>query len=149
MALALVAACHSSRTTPPPPPSSGAAPVLTGNQTGAPDPQSAVRGFLAAVHSQDLQMMGAIWGGPDGAARDAMSQSELYQREVIMICALKHDRFDLVGDAPDAAGGRALAVNLMTGNEGQVRTFNVVQGPKNRWYVKSVDLKSLGSCAKR
>ena len=147
MALALVAACHSSRTMTPPSPS--AAPVLIGNQTGGADPQSAVRGFLAAVQAQDLQMMGAYWGSTDGPARDAMAQAELYQREVIMICALKHDRFDIIGDAPSAAGGRSLAVNLVGGGESQARTFDVVQGPKTRWYVKSVDLKSLGTCAKR
>ena len=146
-ALALVSACQASR--PATAASPGGVPVLTGNETGATDPQSAVRGFLAAVKAQDLQTMGAIWGGPNGPARDMMEQKELFEREIVMICALKHDRFDIVSEAQNATGGQSLAVNLFAKNDNQVRTFDVVQGPKNRWYVRSIDLKTLGDCGKR
>jgi hypothetical protein len=144
--MSLVAACHSS------PPSTatapGASPVLMGNQTGAADATSAVRGFLGAVQGQDLQAMGAVWGGPDGPARDALPQKELYEREVVMVCALKHDRYDIVSQVQNAGGGQAVAVNLFSKNNNQLRTFDVIQGPKGRWYVRSVDIKTLGTCGR-
>jgi hypothetical protein len=143
-ALFVLAACHSS------PPSTGSAPMLSGNQTGAPDAIGAIRGFLAAAKQQDLQAMGAMWGSPNGAVREQMDRSELEKRELIMMCYLKYDRYDIVGDAPNPGGTRAAVVNLTFADITRSTTFNVVQGPASRWYVSNFDIDKLHDiCARK
>ena len=131
-------------------PSPAAAPVVSGNQTGAADPVLAIRGFLAAAKAQDIQALGALWGDAQGPARDRMERTEAEKRELIMACYLKHDRYDIVGDAPNPGGTRAVVVSLTLGNQTRSANFEVVQGPGRRWYVQNVDLKSLQDfCARR
>jgi len=94
--------------------------------------------------------MGAIWGDTDGPARDAISRDELEKRELIMVTCLKHDRYDIAGDAPNPGGGRAIIVNLTFGDVSRSSSFLVVPGPRNRWYVQKFDLEALQPiCAKR
>jgi hypothetical protein len=145
MAVALLCACHSS-----PPPSTSVQPVLSGNQTGAPDGIAAIRTFLAAAKQQDLQAMGAIWGTAKGPARDQMDRAYMEKAELIMACYLKHDRYEIAGDAPNPGGTRAVVVNLSLGDLKRATTFQVVQGPARRWYVQDVDVKALQEfCARR
>ena len=144
LALVAEAACHSA----PAPATSG--PILRGNETGAPDAASAIRAFMDAVKQQDIQAMGAIWGTAQGPARDFMKRTDLESREFIMICYLKHDRYDIVGDAPNPGGARAYAVSLTLGPLSGSTKFQVVPGPANRWYVQDVDLQPLQAfCARR
>jgi hypothetical protein len=144
LSLAVLAGCHSAAKPAPP------APVMNGSQTGAADPQTAIQGFLAAAKTQDLQAMGALWGGPDGPARSLMERSELEKRELIMMCYLKHDRYDILGDAPDPGGSLAFAVSLSYKDLTRSTTFKLVQGPGARWYVLDVDVAKLNDiCARR
>ena len=124
--------------------------MVSGNQTGAADPVLAIRGFLAAAKAQDIQALGALWGDVQGPARDRMERSEAEKRELIMTCYLKHDRFDIIGDAPNPGGARAVAVSLTLGDKTRSTNFDVVQGPQRRWYVQNVDLKPLQEfCSQR
>jgi hypothetical protein len=126
------------------------APVVSGNQTGAADPVLAIRGFLAAAKSQDIQALGALWGDAQGPARDRMERSEVEKRELIMACYLKHDRYAIIGDAPNPGGTRAVVVSLTLGEQTRSANFEVVQGPGRRWYVQDVDLKALQDfCSRR
>ena len=149
-AAVVLCACSSSSTVTKTAPSPAAAPVVSGNQTGAADPVLAIRGFLAAAKAQDIQALGALWGDAQGPARDRMERTEAEKRELIMACYLKHDRYDIVGDAPNPGGTRAVVVSLTLGNQTRSANFEVVQGPGRRWYVQNVDLKSLQDfCARR
>jgi hypothetical protein len=145
----LLAACHSTSstvTTSTPAP----APVLRGNQTGAPDALSAIRGFLAAAKQTDLQAMGALWGNAQGPARDQWPRDELEKRELVMMCFLKHDRYDILGDAPNPGGTRAVIVSMSLGDLTRSTNFEVVRGPESRWYVQNVDVKTLQDfCARK
>jgi hypothetical protein len=149
--LALVAACHSSA----PPPASTPSPVptrgvLSGNLTGAPDATSAVRAFMAAVKATDLQAMGALWGDVQGPARDALPRDELEKREFIMMCSLRHDRFQILPDVPGRNGSRSVPVAVSLGSLTRTTTFTVVQGPERRWYVQNVDLEHMQEfCSRR
>ncbi len=152
VALVFLGACHSAQTTTTTaaPASTGSATGLSGNQTGAVDPAGAIRGFLTAAKAQDLQAMSAIWGTAEGPARDHMDRAYLEKTELIMVCYLKHDRYDIVGDAPNPGGTRAAVVNLTLGNLTRSTTFELVQGPASRWYVQSFDMQKLQEfCAKR
>jgi hypothetical protein len=142
--LAGIAGCH----TAPAPAPSPATPPAGSNASGAPDATSAVRMYLKSVEQQDLQAMGSIWGGPDGPARELLPREELFKREMVMMCTLKHDRYDIIGEAPTSGGGHSIIVNLFANGDTRPRTFDVVQGPARRWYVKSVDVKTLTACGK-
>lgn len=139
-ALALQAACHAapaSTTTAPRPV------ATTSGLTGAADPAGAVRAFMAAAKQQDLQALGGVWGDANGPARDAISRAELEKRELIMLKCLRHDRYDVVGDAPGAASARVLAVAITYKDISQSTNFTTVRGPANRWYVEKFDLEPL------
>lgn len=136
--LALQAGCHST------PPASSPRPVATTSAaTGAADASAAVRAFMTAAKQQDLQALGAVWGDANGPARDAISRDELEKRELIMLKCLRHDRFDIVGDAPSPGGARVLAVALTYKDASLSTNFTTVRGPANRWYVEKFDLEPL------
>jgi hypothetical protein len=134
----LVAACRTTTTT-----TSNMGPVVRGNETGAADPASAIRGFLAAAKSQDLQGMGALFGDKDGTARDRIPREELEKREILWAFCLRHERYDIIGDAPGTNGARTVAVNLARGEKSAAINFEVVPGSDKRWYVQSFDLQKL------
>ena len=143
MAAVLLAAC---RTSQPVVASTSTAPA-TGNATGGADAQGAVRAFMAAAKQQDLQALGGVWGNASGPARDAISREELEKRELIMMKCLRHDRYDIAGDAPNPGGSRAMVVNLTYKDLSRSTNFVVVRGPSNRWYVEKFDLDPLqGIC---
>jgi len=145
----LLAACSSSPSTPTRT-TTAPAPVASGNQTGAPDPMAAIRAFLGAAKQQDIQSLGIFWGDAQGPARDRMERTEAEKRELIMVCYLKHDRYEIAGDAPNPGGTRAVVVNLTLGPLTRSANFQVVQGPGKRWYVADVDLKALQEfCARK
>jgi hypothetical protein len=145
--VALLAACRSAPQTVT---TTSAAPVVSGNQTGGADAVAAIRGFLDAAKQQNIQALGTFWGDAQGPARDRMERAEAEKRELIMVCYLKHDRYDIAGDAPNPGGTRAVVVNMTLGELSRSATFQVVRGPSNRWYVQDVDLKALQDfCARK
>jgi hypothetical protein len=136
--VATATACRTTSTS-----SSSMGPATGGNQTGAPDATSALRGFLAAAKAQDLQGMGALFGDKDGTARDRIPRDELEKREIVMASCLKHDRYDIIGDAPGTNGARTMAINLTKGAKSAAVNFELVPASDRRWYVKSFDLTKL------
>jgi hypothetical protein len=146
MSLVLVAACHTTTTV-----GSGPAPGMRSvSQPGAADAVSAVRGFLVAANEPNLQAMGVIFGDTQGPARDAVPRDELEKREVIMARCLRHDRYDIVTDAPSPGGGRNFVVNLVYKDLSRSSNFEVVLGPLNRWYVQKFDPVTLTDiCARK
>jgi hypothetical protein len=143
MAVVVLAAC---RTSPPVVVSTATRPS-TGNATGGADAQGAIRAFMAAAKQQDLQALGGVWGNASGPARDAISREELEKRELIMMRCLRHDKYDIAGEAPNPGGSRAMVVNLTYKDLSRSTNFVVVRGPSNRWYVEKFDLDPLqGIC---
>ena len=143
ISLILVGACHS---TPPVTTSRlsvGGQPNSASGQIGAADPTTAVRGFLAAAKATDLRAMSALWGDQDALARDRFSTDELQKRELYVMRCLRHDSFDIIGDAPSLNGSREMVVQMSLGELTRSANFEVVRGPENRWYVRDVDVKAL------
>src|SRR5262249_51447160 len=117
---------------------------------GAPDAVGAVRGFLAAAKEPDFQAMGSLFGGVSGPARETLPREDLEKREVIMARCLRHDSYDIVGDAPNPGGGRNFVVNLNFHEVSRSSNFQVVMGPERRWYVQSFDPAALNDiCSRR
>jgi hypothetical protein len=145
MTFVLLAACHSTSVT-----TTNSPVVLRGSQTGATDAATAIRGFLSAAKQADLQALGAMWGNAQGPARDQWPREELEKRELIMMCYLKHDRYDILGDAPNPGGTRAVIVSLTLGDLTRSTNFDVVRASNSRWYVQNVDVKPLQDfCSRR
>ena len=139
MSLVLVGACQSS----PPPTTRPATVVTIGSGSGAPDPVSAIRGFLNAAKEPDLQAMSVLFGDTQGAARDGLPREELEKRELIMARCLRNDRYDILSDASAPGGGRTFSVSLQYKELTRSSSFQVVKGPSNRWYVQKFDLGAL------
>jgi len=137
ISLLLLAACHRSNDT-----STLTLPVA-GSPSGATDAASALRGFMAAAKSTDLQGLSAFWGDQDGAARDRLPRAELEKRELYMVQCLKHDKYEITGDTPAVGGGRTMAVKLTYRELTRATDVQVVRGPANRWYVKAVSVTKL------
>lgn len=133
-----ITACRTTTTS-----STAVGPAAAGNQTGAADPSSALRGFMAAAKAPDLQAMSAFWGDPEGSARDRMPHEQLEQRELIMASCLKYDNYDVVGDAPAQGGGRTFAVLLAKPGKSATVNFDVVRARDGRWYVQQFDITKL------
>ena len=133
-----VSACHSAKMT-----TTGGAPSAGSNQTGGADAAAALRGFLAAAKSQDIQGMGAYWGDIDGAARGRMPRDQEEKREIIMANCLQHDSYEVIGDAPAQGGGRSFAVMLSKPGKSSTANFDVVPANDRRWYVKQFDIGKL------
>ena len=115
------------------------------SSTGAPNPRAAVDGFLAAVHSQDLQAMSGYWGSEKGPAREALARDVLEKRELIMQCYLSHDRYNVLSEMSGDKGRRVLRVSLSKGGMTKETNFTAVQGPADRWYVEEVDLSNTAA----
>jgi hypothetical protein len=114
-------------------------------------PRPALAEFLASVRSQDLQAMSGAWGDRDGAVRDnkKMSRAEMEQRELLLMCYFRHDKYRVLGDAPGTEGERVLSVELTKGTLARTTNFYLVQG-KDRWFVRSADIEPVRDlCADR
>ncbi len=110
-----------------------------GNATGAATASGAVDQFMAAVKAQDLQAMGAIWGTKSGPARDQMDVKQLQERELIMLCYLKHDSFRTLSEAPSLSQDRVFAVEVKSGTITHIGQLAVTRADDGRYYVLSVN----------
>lgn len=99
--------------------------------------------FLAAVHAQDLQAMGAVWGTARGPARDEIPRAELEKREIILQCYFDHDSARLLGTGPVQNARRAVRAELTRGGKTRITTFYTVAGPGGRWYVENMDIAAV------
>jgi hypothetical protein len=120
-----------------PTPASGPA-MPTGNVTGAATGPAAIEAFMAAIKAQDLQALGAIWGTPNGPARDRMSSDVLQERELTMICYLHHDSYTVLSNAPTMDGRRTYAVQVKYKGLQHTGQFDVGKATDGRYYVISV-----------
>ena len=153
MALVLVAACRTTTTTLGPTSSkspAGRTQSAAGSVTGADDAQTAVRAFMTAAKRTDLQAIGGLWGDTDGLARERFSREELEKRELVMMRCLRHDTYEIVGDAPALNGSRAMVVQVNYGDVSVSTDMHVVRGAGGRWYVRDLSLPKLQDiCMKR
>jgi hypothetical protein len=130
--LFLLAACRSG-----PNPGSGDA------MTGASQARAALDGFLGAIRSQDLQAMSRLWGGEKGLARDRLSRDELEKRELIIMCHMAHDSYDVVTEHPESDRRRTFVVRLKRGRDSRQTTFKTFRSGANRWYVEDADVAAV------
>ncbi|HEU4993202.1 MAG TPA: hypothetical protein VFT29_00195 [Gemmatimonadaceae bacterium] len=121
---------------------------------GAATPKDAVKRFMTAARSQDLQEMGLAWGTSDGPVltehESADAKHTREQREIVMMCYLKHDTYQVSNDTPGTNGQRILAVDLRFKDLTRSADFTVTQSQKGRWFVQKVDIEKLRDiCARK
>ena len=140
LALAMVAAAATLAACSP-----AAAPTTTvaDNRPGGATPDAAVQRFFAAVHAQDLQAMGAVWGTSAGPARETMDRTELEKREVILQCYFNYDTFRILSTQPAQDGRQVVRVELTRGGKTRTPAIFTVQGPNNRWFVENLDIATV------
>ncbi len=115
-----------------------------GNQlTGAVAPRVAAEQFMRAVAAQDLQAMSVVWGTEKGAAREQMDREELDKRLIIIQGCYTHDAFQVVDESPGPNGRRFVKVEITRGRRTKTPSFELVQGPSNRWYVLDADFDTM------
>ena len=120
-------------------PQGGAVPV------GAADSRAAVESFLRAAKAQDLDAMSVIWGTERGPVRDqsdVMNRQQREQRQLVMMCYLNHDRYQIVSETQGETS-RTLAVRLTRGSLSRTTNFVTVRGRDGRWYVQEAALQPL------
>ncbi len=134
-ALTLAACSHQTQVLPSPA-SSGAA--------GSAAARPAVDAFLAAVHSQDLQAMSAVWGDKEGPVRESkhISRDDVEKREVVMMRCFRHDSYRVLGNSPAADGERVFQVELTRGTLRRTTNFYVTRGA-DRYYVRTADMEPV------
>jgi len=148
--LTALAACRSASSNTTTMTTTSATPAMSGSQAGAADALSAVRTFMGAAKTQDLQVIGGIWGDSAGPARERFGRQELEQRELIMLRCLRHDRYDIIGDAPNPGGARSIVVQITLGDLTRSSKFEVMHDQSSRWYVRQFDMAPLQDiCAHR
>ena len=111
--------------------------------TGASQARAALDGFLGAIRSQDLQAMSRLWGGEKGLARDRLSRDELEKRELIIMCHMAHDSYDVVNEHSERDGRRTFVVRLKRGRDARQTTFRTFRSNANRWYVEDADVGAV------
>ena len=121
---------------------------------GARTPREAAQRFMAAAKSQDLQEMGLSWGTAEGPAikgsenRDEKETRE--QREIILMCYLKHDTYRVLGEAPASNGERVLALEVKYKDLTRSTNLVAARGPNERWFVRQFDIEALRDiCARK
>lgn len=149
LALVLVAACRTAAPSASTSVRPAGAPFAKG-AGGATTARAAVAGFLAAARNEDLQAMADVWGTAVGPARNTIARAELEKRELIMMCFLRHDRYQLVTDAESTNGHRRIEAELEQGMLLRKTAFTVVPSPDGRWYVQSFDMEAVRDfCAQK
>jgi hypothetical protein len=114
-------------------------------------PRPALAEFLASVRSQDLQAMSGAWGDRDGAVRDnkKMTREEMEQRELLLMCYFRHDKYRVLGESPGTDGERVMSVELTKGTLIRTTNFYLTRGGE-RWFVRSADIEPVRDlCSKK
>lgn len=119
------------------------------NTPGGANAREAVQKFLAAAKAENLQAMGSVWGTSEGPARSNMERSELEQREIVMLCYLKHDSYVITSESPAANRERVFAVDLTFRDLTRTANFFATPGPGGRWYLRSFEMEKLTDICQR
>jgi hypothetical protein len=124
-------------------PAPASAPSRSSLLPGAATPRTAVEQFLTAVHAQDIQAMGTLFGTNRGPSRDNMDRDELEKRLVILQCYFNHDKFRILGEASGEGGHRVITAELTRGTNIRTPRFYVIQGPSARYFVDNMEIAAV------
>ena len=119
------------------------------NAPGGATAREAVQKFLAAAKAQDLQAVSNVWGTSAGPARTTMGREELEQREIILLCYLKHDSYRITSESPAANRERVFSVDLTFRDLTRSANFFATLGPADRWYLRTFESEKLTDICQR
>ena len=119
------------------------------NDPGGRTAREAVALFLSAAKAQDLQALSNVWGTTAGPARSTMDKETLEQREIILLCYLKHDSYRVLSETPAADRERTIGIETKYQDLTRVANFFATPGPGNRWYVRAFEVEKLNDICRR
>jgi hypothetical protein len=120
------------------------------NTPGGATPREALQLFMTAAKSQDIQAFSNVWGSSAGPARSTLDRDEVEKRAIIMMACLKHDSYQVLGEAPASAGERVMAVEIKFRALTRPTNFTAAPGPASRWFIRTLELEPLNDiCPKR
>lgn len=120
------------------------------NASGASTARAAVQLFMAAAKAQDIQALGQVWGSATGPILATISSAEVEQRAIYVMCHLKQDSYQILGESPAPGGERVFALEVKFKDLTASTHFNAIRGPSERWYVRTLELEPLRDiCAKK
>jgi hypothetical protein len=106
--------------------------------------------FLAAVHANDTQRMGMLWGTERGPAAEWMKSDELKKRVTVIQKYLAHDGYRVV-EGPLAVSGhedqRTFKVELQRSTCTLVQPIDLVRAKRGGWLVYDVHLENASNPA--
>ena len=106
--------------------------------------------FMAAAKAQDIQALGQVWGSATGPILATISSAEVEQRAIYVMCHLKQDSYQILGESPAPGGERVFALEVKFKDLTASTHFNAIRGPAERWYVRTLELEPLRDiCAKK
>jgi hypothetical protein len=110
-------------------------------------PEAAIQAFLAAVDSNALDRMAALWGTERGPSTVVIRNAQERERRLaIMQRLLLHDSFQFVtgsaGPTP-LPGHRVLFVELRRGDRRATVPFTVVGQRSGGWLVADIGLEAV------
>jgi hypothetical protein len=140
----LLVACQPRTVVSSPDPATGAASV---GAIGGATTTAALAAMMTAAKAEDLQAVGAVWGDPEGLAREKMTRSEFEMRAYIMVKCLRHDKYDVLTEGNAANGRRVMNVQVTKdtpkGPLTKASNFTLARGPKGRWFVENFEIEPL------
>ena len=87
----------------------------------------------------------------NGAARDRIPRPDFERSQLVILCLAHHDQAT-IGDLRQAENGRFVTtVDMVQGKSKATVSYTVAKTPAGRWFVQSVDTKTLqnsGFCTK-
>ncbi|MGH7639281.1 MAG: hypothetical protein ACREOK_16645 [Gemmatimonadaceae bacterium] len=119
------------------------------NAPGGANARDAVQKFLAAAKAENLQAMAGVWGTSEGPARSNMERAELEQREIVMLCYLKHDNYTITNESPATNRERVFSVDVTYKDLTRTANFFATEGPGGRWYLRSFEMEKLTDICQR
>jgi hypothetical protein len=123
-----------------------------GSQTPAPQSlNETIAHFMAAVKTNDLQRMGALWGSERGPAIQWMKGNELRQRLAVIQKYLSHEGYQVIEGplpVPGKDNVRTFRLELQRSTGCNVAfPIDLVRAKSGGWLVNDVHLDVIGTPA--
>lgn len=120
--------------------------VAGGRPSGGATGEEAVRRYLEAASTKDMDGLAAVWGTEDAPLASRATRQEMERRSLIVMCHLRHDDAQVGAAEPGESGRLRFRVALRQGERSASTVFTTVrQRRSGRWFVETFDLPAVAA----